>query len=116
MDTDKNSGEKVELGHGGEVADHGGIVVEKLLDNVPASQVTVGFAIYAPGSKTGDQPVTHRGKEFLMVLEGAIMAEVQGETFTLSEGDTIFFASTKPHRGWNPNATPAKALFVNFQV
>jgi mannose-6-phosphate isomerase-like protein (cupin superfamily) len=116
MDIGKSSGEIVELGHGGEIADHGGIVVEKLLEDVPVSRVTVGFAMYAPGSKTGDQPVTHGGKEFLMVLEGAMVAEVQGETFALSEGDTIFFASTKPHRGWNPHESPAKALFVNFQV
>ena len=102
MDTGKRSGEIVELKHGGIVSDHGGIVLEKLMEEVPATEFTVGFAMYEPGSKTGDQPVTHAGKEFLMVLEGAIMAEVEGEQYALAQGDTIFFASTKPHRGWNP--------------
>lgn len=115
MEMITNPGDNVIVMHGGQVSQHGGIVVEKLLADVQASQFTVGFAVYDPGSKTGDQPVTHNGKEFLMVLEGAMVAEVQGESFALSQGDTIFFASTKPHRGWNPHDTPARALFVNFQ-
>lgn len=116
MDNHMYSGETVQVTHGGQVSDHGGIVVEKLLAEVPATQFTVGFAMYASGSQTGDKPVTHEGKEFLMVLEGSIMAEVQGESYALNEGDTIFFASTKPHRGWNPHDTPAKALFINFKI
>ena len=116
MDKDLYSGETVQVKRGGQVSDHGGIVVEKLLADVPATQFTVGFAMYAPGSQTGEHPVTHEGKEFLMVLEGAIVAQVEGESYPLNTGDTIFFASTKLHRGWNPHDTPAKALFINFRI
>jgi mannose-6-phosphate isomerase-like protein (cupin superfamily) len=86
-----------------------------LIDEMRAESFTVGFAIYAPGAKTGELPVTHAGSEFLMVLEGAILAEVEGKSYALGTGDTIFFPSTKPHRGWNPHESPAKALFVNFR-
>lgn len=107
--------DQVILAHGGQVSDHGGIVVESLLDNIPVERVSVGFAIYAPGSKTGDKPVTHPGQEFLILLDGSIKAEVDGQVYTLNPGDIVRFPSTIPHRGWNPGDSTARALFVNYR-
>lgn len=95
---------------------HGGITVEKLLEVDAEGPLTVGFAVYDPGAKTGDQPVIHPGREFLVVLEGTVTAEVGGREYELQVGHSIAFRSSIPHRGWNPGRTRAKALFVNFGV
>lgn len=113
----KGTGEEigsVVVRHGGSVEDHGGILVEKLLDNVDAGRATVGFAIYEAGSSTGPKPVAKPGMEFLMLLEGALIAEVDGKDYPMAPGDSIWFATTIPHRGWNPGTVTARALYVNY--
>lgn len=105
---------KVVVRHGGTIEDHGGIVVEKLLDNVHAGRATMGFAIYAAGSSTGPKAVTKPGMEFLMLLEGELVAEVDGRDYRMVPGDSISFATTIPHRGWNPGTVTARALYVNY--
>lgn len=112
MMTGKPSG--VVVRHGGSIEDHGGITVEKLLDNIDAGQATMGFAIYAPGSTTGAKAVTKPGIEFLMLLEGSIVAEVDGEEYSMEQGDSIWFPTTMPHRGSNRGAVTARALYVNY--
>lgn len=99
---------------GGTVEDHGGIVVEKLLDNIDAGRATIGFAIYAVGSSTGATAVTKPGMEFLTLLEGSLVAEVDGKDYRMEVGDSICFPTTIPHRGWNPGNVTAKALYVNY--
>jgi uncharacterized cupin superfamily protein len=105
---------KVEVRHGGTIQDHGGIVVEKLLDDVNAGRATIGFAIYAAGASTGPKAVTKPGMEFLMLLEGSLIAEVEGKDYAMAPGDSICFATTIPHRGWNPGKITARALYVNY--
>jgi uncharacterized cupin superfamily protein len=100
--------------HGGRIEDHGGIVVEKLLDNVDTGRATIGFAIYAAGSSTGPTAMTKPGMEFLMLLEGAIVAEVDGKDYPMAPGDSICFPTTLPHRGFNPGQVTARALYVNY--
>lgn len=100
----------------GVVTPHGGIAVEKLLEDRAQGPLTVGIAVYEPGAKTGDQPVTHAGREFLVILEGIVTAEVGGEQYELHPGHSIAFLSSIPHRGWNSGMTTAKALFVNFGI
>ena len=104
----------VVVGRGGKVEDHGGIVVEKLLDNVDAGRATIGFAIYAAGASTGPKGVTKPGMEFLMLLEGSLIAEVDGKDYPMTPGDSICFPTTIPHRGWNPGNVTARALYVNY--
>lgn len=50
---------------------------------------------------------THPGEEVHYVLEGSIDVEVAGRTYTLDEGDSIYFHSILPHRIRNPQARPA---------
>lgn len=117
MNSDKSTAKEhghVVVRHGGQVEGHGGIQVEKLLDNIDAGRATIGFAIYAPGSSTGPAPVTKPGMEFLMLLEGSIVAEVEGTEYPMNPGDSIWFPTTMPHRGLNRGAISARALYVNY--
>ena len=49
-----------------------------------------------PGARTIYKN-THPGQEFNLVLEGQMELFVGGKTIVLSEGDSIYFDSTKPH-------------------
>lgn len=53
----------------------------------------------------------HRGEEFLFVLSGTVKFQVGDERFTLRKGDSIYFDSSVPHRGWS-SGPAAKALVV----
>lgn len=107
--------EQVIFSKKGVVSDHGGISVEKFLDNEEATgKVTAGFAIYEPGASTGDQPATHGGTEFLLLLEGNIIAEIGGQEYAMEPGNAIRFPGAKPHRGWNSGPSVARAFFLYY--
>lgn len=42
-------------------------------------------------------PVTHKGQEFNLVLEGTIAVNYDGAEHVLNEGDAIYFDPTHPH-------------------
>lgn len=104
----------VEVRHGGTIQDHGGIYVEKLLDDVNAGRASIGFAVYEVGASTGPTGVTKPGVEFLMLLEGSMIAEIDGREYPMNPGDSVHFATTIPHRGWNSGDVTARALYVNY--
>lgn len=41
--------------------------------------------------------ITHTGQEFNLVLEGTVILTYDGEEFTLTAGDSIYFNPVKPH-------------------
>ncbi|MCW5873398.1 MAG: cupin domain-containing protein [Anaerolineales bacterium] len=67
---------------------------------------------YAPGAQSGKNMSSHSGREFGLVLEGELMVELGFETFTLSQGDSIIFDSSTPHRLTNNGTLPMRALWV----
>jgi transcriptional regulator with XRE-family HTH domain len=56
------------------------------------------FGRYEVGATMGDEPVTHEGEEWGMVLRGRLKVWVGDETYLLNPGDSIAFPSTTPHR------------------
>jgi transcriptional regulator with XRE-family HTH domain len=58
------------------------------------------------------QPKTsHEGEEFIYVLKGAIVVDYGKSTFTVNEGDSIYYDSIVPHRVTADNV-PARILAV----
>ncbi len=53
----------------------------------------------------------HEGEEFVFVLSGRVAFQVGDERFTLGPGDSLYFDSAVPHRGWSLGRE-AKALVV----
>ena len=49
-----------------------------------------------PSDKPAD-PVTHKGEEFNLCLEGAIIVELNGKEIKLEAGDSIYFNPMIPH-------------------
>jgi transcriptional regulator with XRE-family HTH domain len=75
-------------------------------------KLEVSLNVYEPGGHSGDEPLTHEGEEFGLVLEGQLEITVKDQRFVLEEGDTIYFPSQLPHRTRVLNGQPAKTLWV----
>lgn len=72
----------------------------------------VSISVLQPGDGYGDEPYTHRGEEFGLVLSGTYEVTVAGTTHVLDEGDSIYFASQLPHRTRALGDVPVTTLWV----
>lgn len=57
---------------------------------------------------------THQGQEFNMVTKGSMEIIVGKKTFTLNEGDSIYFDATQPHGMRALNDQPVDFLAIIF--
>jgi transcriptional regulator with XRE-family HTH domain len=56
------------------------------------------YGRYEPGASTGDEPYTHEGEEWGMVLSGRFKITLADEVHFLDPGDSIWFFSNIPHK------------------
>jgi transcriptional regulator with XRE-family HTH domain len=73
-----------------------------------------GAAVYArvaPGGSSGDSPLTSRGEELLLVLEGTLAVDVAGEQYQVRAGDTLHYPADRPHHWRNPGPDDAHAVW-----
>jgi transcriptional regulator with XRE-family HTH domain len=55
------------------------------------------FLATFPAQSKRSKPHHHDGVEFVYVVSGQIIIEIDGEDFSLNEGDSIYFDSAAPH-------------------
>lgn len=80
-------------------------VVESVLESL--------LFLVSPGAHSGES-FQHAGEEFLFVLEGRLDVVLdETEEFSLEQGDSMTFASHRPHRYGNSGKVMAKILWVN---
>ena len=58
------------------------------------------------------EPVTHKGQEFNLVLEGTMAVSFDGKELVLHAGDSIYFNPEHPHAQWCVGDVKAKFLTV----
>ncbi|MCF0116673.1 MAG: cupin domain-containing protein [Bacilli bacterium] len=58
-----------------------------------------------------DQP--HEGEEFGYVLEGSVIVCIDNQKYKCKKGETFYYESSKPHHLENPNANPAKVIWIS---
>ena len=75
----------------------GGVQFE-LASPESTERIEAVFGRYEVRASMGDEPVTHEGEEWGMVLRGRLKVWVGAETYVLNPGDAIAFPSTTPHR------------------
>lgn len=56
--------------------------------------------------------MSHEGEDFVYLVAGAMLYEVDGTEYHLGPGDTLHFDSRKPHRGTNIGGEVALELWV----
>jgi transcriptional regulator with XRE-family HTH domain len=61
---------------------------------------------------SGPVPMNHPGEELVIVLEGRMEFEVDGECHEVGAGDSIHFRSVRPHAWRNPTEAPARAVWL----
>lgn len=59
-------------------------------------------------------PVSHRGEEFMYVLEGVIEFHAEDEVVRLHEGDSLYFDSNIPHAFIGKGDTKPRAVVVIY--
>jgi transcriptional regulator with XRE-family HTH domain len=67
--------------------------------------------VYAPGTEAPAEHIVHEGREYGVIIEGALSVEVHGEATTLVPGDSIVFDSALPHRFWNEGDVEVRAIW-----
>lgn len=65
----------------------------------------------APGADPPADFVRHDGREYGVIIRGALNVQVGFGTAVLAEGDSISFDSSIPHRFWNSTADEVHAIW-----
>jgi XRE family transcriptional regulator, regulator of sulfur utilization len=90
--------------------------VEELTPPLPGQRADVSVHVLESGAGTGgegDPPMHEPGsRETVVVLEGAIELEIDGEAHELGAGDSVTFDADLPHSLRNPGPEPARLLAV----
>ncbi len=69
-------------------------------------------AVVEPLAHSGPVPMNHPGEELVIVLEGRMEFEVDGECQEVGAGDSIHFRAVRPHSWRNPSEAPARAVWL----
>jgi len=72
------------------------------------------LATIEPGRGSGEK-YQHAGEEFVVVLSGEMLFNVQGDELHLSEGGTLHFDSQFEHSWFNTGTVPARVLWVTTE-
>lgn len=84
-----------------------------LVTPVGAQRLEVLETHVAPGATSGDTPYAHPGdEECVLVLEGELIVCLEGEPYSLREGDAVTFPCRTPHRWENPSDRTTRALWI----
>ena len=80
------------------------------------AQLGVEMAVneYEPGGASGPQATHHPGRECGVVIQGLLSVELEGQRYDLEPGDSIAYASTRPHRISNQGTQLAVAVWMNI--
>ncbi len=70
---------------------------------------------YAPGASSSIDGAltTHEGHEDAFVISGGLRLQLEQQVIDLGAGDSLSFASTRPHRLENPGDVPAVAMWLS---
>jgi transcriptional regulator with XRE-family HTH domain len=78
-----------------------------------AETIEAIFGRYEVGASLGEEPVTHEGEEWGMVLKGRLKVWVGDEIHFLDPGDAIWYPSTTPHRMENVAEEPTEYIWID---
>jgi len=77
-------------------------ITDLLLTPDLSGQIELLRCTFEPGSTSGDEPYEHEGEEAGVVIQGQFALWLDGQKFSLNEGDSFRFPSRTPHAYSNP--------------
>ncbi|SFM32682.1 helix-turn-helix domain-containing protein [Shimia aestuarii] len=91
-----------------------GVTYEALSTDFPGHELSAFIMNCPPGFES--ETFQHEGEEFIYVLSGSIEKSLDGETFTLREGDSLHYNGMTPHSWKTLGDTPARMLWTGTLV
>lgn len=89
-----------------------GTLVESLGTGLSNQRLEPFLVTLDPGAGSGSEPITHGGQELVFGLHGQVQYVVNGQVYTITEGDALLFEATLPHYWCNPTWERARLLLV----
>jgi transcriptional regulator with XRE-family HTH domain len=84
-----------------------------LLTPKPLDHLEIFLCEFDPRGSTGDEPYTHGdSEELLLILTGDVHFQLGEGVFSLTDGDSIDYRSSVPHRLENVGNGVARTLFI----
>ena len=77
-----------------------------------ADLIEVLGGVLAPGGSAGEPYAHGDSEELLVVLKGSVRAEVDGEVFVLSAGDSLYYRSSMLHTIYNTATEESEVIWV----
>lgn len=74
-----------------------GFTYELLTPNKVNSNIELIMMKLTKGSSSSDIPMSHKGDEVALVMEGKVKLFILNETYILNKGDSVFIESMSPH-------------------
>ena len=93
-----------------------GLVLENISGRYGPFFVAGAEATVEPRADSGPVPMTHPGEELVVLLAGQMEFTIDGEPYTLGEGDSIHFRANRPHSWANPGDAPARAIWLAIRI
>lgn len=87
-------------------------VYKNLVGNMENPLFTPLFIVLHPGDNRGNL-FSHKGQEFLFVLEGTLTVLIEAEKYVLRPYESIFLDASKPHYWRNDTDEVIKFLCIN---
>lgn len=81
--------------------------------NFAAVQV-LGIGHLAPNRTWRMEAHTHTHHELIVMLEGRLFVEIQGETLSAEAGEVLWYPACAAHREWTSPKAPVESLFLAF--
>ena len=88
-------------------------VARTILRDDRSRGIEIAINNYESNSGSSEQPLSHAGHEYGIVLDGSVVVEVGTSRYELKQGDLVSYDSRIPHRIWNFGKKRARALWVN---
>lgn len=92
---------------------HASVTYEMLQHDVTNKKMEFSIIKLAPHYSAPDRVyASYPGEECFLVLSGAVEFEQEGRVYTLNEGDSIYYESSKPFHLMNPGDVTAEIVGV----
>lgn len=91
-----------------------GVTYEALSSEFPGHELSAYIMNCPPGFVS--ETFQHEGEEFVYILSGSIEKTLDGEVFTLREGDSLHYNGMTPHSWKTLGDTPARMMWTGTLV